>query len=848
MTKLIILLLLIFTFQIQGQYEGFPKYVNYIPVTSDTTDTTPPDTSGLIIATITGIPDSLTISFNPSAINSTDWKEISFIISHNGWIGTPIPTSITIPKSIALADSDTVVVFSGFYYTNNDTTNIISVTPTVTDSSNNSIAMGVKKDTLILTRQPLAWTEYQSADFTISSSNSTEVDVIMTYYFNYTPYSSSLASAVPWITEADVRWSPLTFSAPVTSPSIPSQTLAGLSSDSSLTSESVIELYPADIGRVVTLQGWRELYRDGTQIYYKTGEYDTLDISVYTIVDVFPPLQDTFVAEEGLNDSVHFSGNHVEGVGDSICIDTASTTLPVSPLSGWVKADTFSIGFAFDVDEYTVETFFLYSKDSLDNYIYPVGTLEYEVTTINDAADVTAPTLAGGVFTATFDSVFQVDIDTTSIFYSSDSDMYYMLLEMKDESDEMWTSLGVVYNDTLSPVSYDIPISFSNDSGFVRISFVDSSSNSAVVAIDTFTVTWFQILAESDTVRNVLEEFKVLRNTGSGALAGSDSTISILISDADTTTNGADSLQLGVGNPNDDIGAYYSTRVMIDGEWQDTVSVWKWHPAPDSAGSFIVSESATADSDSVAIVFTGQPPLVDSVTVFYDPSSYALTNRLYSYTDTLHNDTTILFPGNADATYYFSAVYYYNGSNSAQTGAEGANTDTCAVPIMGGGLCESPVMLEEYTGGSSNNNSFNSNNDTCFNSWSNASAFTGWGDSLWISYQVNGGAGDSIIVMTYTDNSGTAGTYIEGTRRAYIYSDLNFSSEAWFAAPYATADIEFEASTTYWTVIAMVGDGFQYRNQRNNSDAYANGVWQYVYDGAARQTFGDLNFKVMGCE
>ena len=80
-------------------------------LTPSTPDTSPPDTLDTPITLTYSMIDTLLIGFTPSEIDSTDWKDIVLTFSF-AEDNSVTPTSLTIPRATALADSDTVIVFN----------------------------------------------------------------------------------------------------------------------------------------------------------------------------------------------------------------------------------------------------------------------------------------------------------------------------------------------------------------------------------------------------------------------------------------------------------------------------------------------------------------------------------------------------------------------------------------------------------------------------------------------------------------------------------------------------------------------------------------------------------------
>jgi len=121
-------------------------------------DTSPPDTFDTPPQLVFSIPDTLTISWKPSEIDSTDIDTLEFTFDFMD-DSSVSPTSLKIPWSTALVDSDTVVVFSNlnYDYVNGafiqyaipsdesilDTNDVCSVVTIVSDSNDNSDSMDV---------------------------------------------------------------------------------------------------------------------------------------------------------------------------------------------------------------------------------------------------------------------------------------------------------------------------------------------------------------------------------------------------------------------------------------------------------------------------------------------------------------------------------------------------------------------------------------------------------------------------------------------------------------------------------------------------------------------------------
>ena len=170
------------------------------------------------------------------------------------------------------------------------------------------------------------------------------------------------------------------------------------------------------------------------------------------------------------------------------------------------------------------------------------------------------------------------------------------------------------------------------------------------------------------------------------------------------------------------------------------------------------------------------------------------------------------------------------------------------VAAGGGGLCESPTVLEFHA---DVDNVFNNqtSTDTMWQSLSNASNYTYHGDSLNIYYGSGGAAGESLLVSLFTDNSGEPGTVVAGTRRAVIFSSLPASDLGQFYFPLDVADVELSGSTTYWVGVYGNAD-FNWSVGRDSDGGYANGNVMYVNAGGSRTSLAtmDLPFYLMGCE
>jgi hypothetical protein len=163
----------------------------------------------------------------------------------------------------------------------------------------------------------------------------------------------------------------------------------------------------------------------------------------------------------------------------------------------------------------------------------------------------------------------------------------------------------------------------------------------------------------------------------------------------------------------------------------------------------------------------------------------------------------------------------------------------------GGGSCESPTVLESITAGA-NSTTVDGVTDTTWQSWSNASSFTGVGDSIDGAYISAGDAGDSLIIFTCIDPE-DVGTIIAGSRRAIIWSSLPQTTKAFFFCEY-TSQLAF-GTGTYYTAFTMSGD-FSFQFNRDTGNPYANGNMSGVTNGGSWTDYPtwDWNLKIMGCE
>lgn len=119
-------------------------------------DTSAPDTMETAPVLAFTAPNQLEIDFTPSEIDSPDWSFIRLNLSSRDNSTTPL--YIDIPKTTALADSNTVVTIVGLTYGlyTNDTTDVLYCTVSVYDSSGNSNSMAqVDEDALINFEQPI---------------------------------------------------------------------------------------------------------------------------------------------------------------------------------------------------------------------------------------------------------------------------------------------------------------------------------------------------------------------------------------------------------------------------------------------------------------------------------------------------------------------------------------------------------------------------------------------------------------------------------------------------------------------------------------------------------------------
>lgn len=214
----------------------------------------------------------------------------------------------------------------------------------------------------------------------------------------------------------------------------------------------------------------------------------------------------------------------------------------------------------------------VFHKDTLHN-VTPTPNQEAQLVTFLDQE---APNTTGQFLLRyeTSDTLYMVFLDTVGVGIGSDSadvDHYKVTISEPDGQSKEFTMSEVV--DTLSLLD---SLSWSDEALYGHIQAVDGVGNTDPIGIrDTLLLSWDWIEATSpDTARKAIDDVLVFRNTLDSVRLTADSSFFISSQDFDTISVAADSILLAIPEAARD--AWFSVKGKVGGEWQNSISPWKW--------------------------------------------------------------------------------------------------------------------------------------------------------------------------------------------------------------------------------------------------------------------------------
>ena len=691
MYKILLIFILLFWNVLEAQQKRNHRNTRYnykYQSGSVVTDTSPPDTTGFAPSVVVNMPDTVTVSFNPSYVESADWKDIVISYSFEAGYSSTQPTigTMTIPKATALADSDTVAIYTipQYYWGSKaspDTLRILTTTIALRDSSDNSISYNKTSNLVLYPPPQLVVDSLYTTTITQIYFNAVEQDM----RFRLSP--SAMVNLNTWMVGDSIGWNgSFNFQGVgdnynTSWADLAPNWLSSMTTDStwrkniSITNVGYISSYA-----YITGEGF--IKYKGINIYGDVWSAQIYADSVWQLTDLFPPRVTSFTTDGDTN-KFSITAVGVFTAKDSLLInddaDTSTTIVKdwfLAPIDGDTTMDiTYTI--AANVDT----VIYLFVKDSLNNMdVNRILHSSYtEIKNSLTAIDTLEST--PGSFVATVDTPYNAILDGTSIS-GGDSIAGYKVYTKKNAVDNYELQYDIPFVDFP-----DTTLSLSGlftiyDSLFLKVTAYDSSNVLAQSNIyDTVVVTMdnFYVTVNEDSVGNV--KF-IMRTDSSGANIFTEYiAIGIDASSVIDTVGNNDSTLIKIPQFYGNYGYFMAIieQIRQTGAYRSDTSAYGWWSPPTSIGSFAANQSVSSATDSIRLIQSSFPSPFDSIRYSYN------TVYWFSITDSIADTTVYQASAEAGTPDTVTAVIYYNGTYSTQTGWAQVTSDTVNVPAGGGG-------------------------------------------------------------------------------------------------------------------------------------------------------------------
>jgi len=582
-----------------GQYYDYDDniYYQYYSYTlgetsSDSVDTTPPDTFSTPPQFARITEDTITITVNPSQISSIDWASLTITmhfdedssLSVNGIATSTGNISFLYTKAQLLTDSVLYYYFNSLSFgTYPDSTEAAFIIPTLRDSSSNTIDMDAVSTPLTI------------IDLVAYPSDSTWVSTDFDSVFVRTnptgvvdPNNANYDHDV-WFGTANSHTPSVSLGGNI----IQSQSELILGADSTF-GRAIDNGFSMSVGDTV----WRTSYYryvEGENSY--TGQTHLL-VPYFIWVDLYSPVISTFSTQGYMvsPDSVEIDITMLTVVGDSVQVQDTSGTVVLD----WVLSDTFIVNQPYAVGEDSTVHFWAIAKDSLDNR----DTSSIDSTVVYDTGDETPP-VTGGTFAITMLDNYEITADLSS---ATNSESGYFNLYGKVGAEDTYTSLDTFNTASSKTVTFSGILSLTiTDSMLFEVRAVDEALNEDVAGVyDSLNlISYDSMVVDLDSTRFHLDALKIFMDSDSTGLASADSAIIITIGKLDTT-QGADTCKAYFPTENIATAKWWNTRTQY-GNWSNTIGYdWKWYKYPTLPSTFTATAlDSTGTPDSTALVTNG---------------------------------------------------------------------------------------------------------------------------------------------------------------------------------------------------------------------------------------------------
>ena len=587
--KILLFLVLLSSIVCSQGWNGFPKFNGFSrDATQTVSDTAPPDTFDTVPQLARHGVDSLDIDFNPSEIDSADWKDLTYSYYYADMtVGQTGTFTGVIPKASLLSDSTLTWSlswlnydyengsFNPYVYTQRDTVDTLNLTLALRDSSNNS-------NTMAVIRFPL----YRNIEDRLVIDSVWFSDHYDSLYWRTLPSGfnrvNNTPTGSPFEYHSMFGYSPQHDDFNITSEYAPTLTI--LLGDSiggrPITvfldaGDSVFVRYrwTGQYANQVIIYEQSFLRSQGYAVFPDTTDYTSPDSIAFdlALVDVNP--QATFIpssvdSADAKEVRLWYSYTGLQA-SDSVALDT----LLIADL------DPDSV---INYTQLTVDPNVWIWGYTFDNYENKSGVHSDSIKVV---ADTTPPDMVGTIAVVVDSPLINIEIDETSA-QSDSGDIQDYLGYYKYSALDEWTLLFVVTD--IVDTNFQMTTSpGKGDSVFLKIAGRDTNLNITADANclkDTVVLgTAIEYYALSDTTSfKDYDGFYLSRQTLRSDSVNTGDSIFVPIAQCDTSTS-PDTARIPFFPPNDADSAWYWVRGK-SGVELTLKSASIWHPARSAGG------------------------------------------------------------------------------------------------------------------------------------------------------------------------------------------------------------------------------------------------------------------------